>query len=112
MAETKQNVKTSPSQSNPRPPVVVVLGHIDHVKTTLLDFIRKTKVAPGETGGITQKIGAYQAQAGGKLLTFIDTPGHAAFSKMRERGATVADVGILVVAAGDGVKPPTGEAIT
>ncbi|MBI3671621.1 translation initiation factor IF-2 [Candidatus Azambacteria bacterium] len=100
-----------------RPPIIVVLGHIDHGKTTLLDSIRKTNVAGGESGGITQHIGAYEIthpSAGSgqaKKMTFIDTPGHEAFSKMRSRGAKVADIAILIVAANEGLKPQTKEAI-
>ncbi|MFH1611716.1 MAG: translation initiation factor IF-2 [bacterium] len=94
-----------------RPPVVVILGHVDHGKTSILDYIRKTKVAARESGGITQHIGAYQIEHQNKKITFIDTPGHEAFSAMRGRGAQIADIAILVIAAEEGLKPQTKEAI-
>ena len=104
--------KTSGKTLDERPAVVTILGHVDHGKTTLLDTIRKTNVAGKEAGGITQAMSAYQVKKRGKLITFIDTPGHEAFSSMRERGVALADIAILVVAADDGVRPQTKEVIS
>jgi len=111
ISEIKKQQHSEDSNLKPRPPVVTIMGHVDHGKTRVLDAIRKTNIMEGEAGGITQHIGAYQAEVNGQKITFLDTPGHEAFTAMRARGAQVTDITVLVVAADDGVMPQTLEAI-
>ncbi len=111
LGNLKELLNDEPENMTERPPVIVVMGHVDHGKTSILDAIRKTKVVEGEAGGITQHIGAYQVEKNNRLITFLDTPGHEAFTSMRARGAKTADIAILVVAGDEGIKPQTVEAI-